>query len=812
MTNLLRDVRYGLRVLLKRPGFTAVTVVTLALGIGANTAIFSLLDAILLKALPVQNPERLVVINTSGPKGLSNDYSYPVFERFRDQNQSLSGVFAAASAGRLGVKMSASGAGGEAETVVGKLVSGGYFSVLGSVFTAEEDQTPGGHAVAVISYGYWQRRFGRDPSAVGRTFTLSDTSFTVIGVTPPGFFGETVGEAPDLWIPATMQPQVYPGRDFLNVDYVTWLRLMARLKPGAHPRQAQAELDVIFRQLQDEKGRQKFPAGRIELTPGGKGLSELRERFSDPLRVLMAVVGLVLLIACVNVASLLLSRAASRRKEMAVRLALGAGRLRLVRQLLTESALLALSGGLLGLLFAFWGSDVLLAIVSAGTSPVALDLHPDVRVLAFTGAVSLLTGMLFGLAPALQWTRLDLTPALKAPVRGLSGGGARYGLGRVLIVAQVALSLLLVIGAGLFVRSLRNLKRLDAGFKREGVLVLGVDSAATGYADAQLKSLYRQLLGRVGALPGVSSASLAFQTFRGPGSGICCISIQGAPPLAEEDRRVNADYVGPRFFETMGTPLVSGRGFDLRDDENAPKVAVINEAAARYYFPDGSPLGRRFDQSKNKGIEIVGVVKDARHYGLREQAPRMFYLPLLQHGTPPNFLAVRTAGDPRGMAAAVRQALQEVDPKLPVVEVTTLGEQVDASLVPERLIATISGFFGFLALLLSCVGLYGLMSYAVARRTAEIGIRMALGARPGNVLWMVLREALLLALVGVATGLPAALAATRLIESLLFGLTPADPTTVSLATLLMIAVAASASYLPARRASRVDPMVALRYE
>jgi len=825
MHTLLNDLRYGLRMLRKSPGFTVVAVLSLSLGIGANTAIFSLLDAVLLKMLPVQNPEQLVVINTAGPKGSSNDYSYPVFERFRDQQQIFSGVFAASNTDKLSIKVNAPGNSAEPEPVGGKLVSGSYFSVLGvkpiigRAFTTEEDRVPGGHPVAVISYGYWQRRFGRNPAVVGQTFTLNDTSFTIIGVTPPEFFGEVVGDAPDLWLPTMMQPQVQPGRNFLKIRFVTWVTLMARLKPGVSFQQAQADLNVIFQRLQSEEDtsqmlpqrRQEFLARRISLTSGGKGLSELRARFSEPLRILMVVVGLVLLIACANVANLLLTRAAARQKEIAVRLALGASRLRLVRQLLTESVLLAVAGGLGGLLFAFWGGDVLLTLVSTGTAPISLDLHPDIRILAFTGAVSLLTGILFGLAPALRATRVDLTPALKDSARSLSGGSGRYRLGKVLIVVQVALSLLLLIGAGLFIRSLRNLKSLDAGFNRENVLVLSIDTAAPRYKEPQLKNLYRQLLERINALPGVHSASLAFQVFRGGNMGICCISIQGAPPLPEADRRVAGDIVGPKFFETIGTPLLAGRDFNLQDNENAQKVAIINEAAAGYYFSNESPLGRRFVWLNNE-IEIVGVVKDAKHRGLREQTPRMFYIPLFQHGTQPNLLALRTEGNPASMIAAVRRVIQEVEPKLPITEVSTLAAHVDASLIQDRLIALLSSFFGVLALLLSCIGLYGVMSYTVSRRTNEIGIRMALGAQPGNVRWMVLRETLLLVLIGVAIGLPAALAVTRLVTSLLFGLTPTDPLAITLATLLLLAVAAVAGYLPARRASRVDPMIALRYE
>jgi len=826
---MFQDLSYGARMLAKSPGFTAVAALSLALGIGANTAIFSLMDAVLLRMLPVRQPEQLVLVNTAQTTGLENQYSYPVYEQFRDQQRSFAGIFASSFVDRWNIKTPTPGANGEPESVEGALVSGSYFSVLGvkpamgRVFTMEDDRAPGGHPVAVISHRYWQRRWAGDPAAIGRTFTLNDTAFTIIGVAPPEFFGVSVGQAPDLWVPTMMKPQVYPGRNGLTDRGYTWAQIFGRLKPDVGLQQSQADLNLVFQRMQSQEDisqlspqrQQEFRSQRIELTPAGKGLSELRRRFSQPLGILMAVVALVLLIACANVANLLLTRAAARRKEIAVRLALGASRLRLIRQLLTESALLAFLGGALGLLFAYWSGGVLLALASTGTSPIPLDISPNPRILAFTIAVSMFTGILFGLAPALRATRVDLTPALKDTAPGSGGNAARYSFitgGRLLIVTQVTLSLLLLVGAGLFIRTLRNLKNQDAGFNREQVLIARID--AGGHKGEQLTDLYRKLFERINALPGARSASFAFQVFRGGESGICCIAIQGAPPLPEADRRVNAGYVAPKFFETMGTPLLQGRDFNLGDNENAQPVAVINEAAARHYFPDESPIGKRFLWLK-KEIEIVGVVKDAKHYGLREQAPRMFYLPLFQRGRP-NFLAARVAGDPMGKGAGIIAALRDearaVDPKLSLLEITTLSAQVDASLVQERLIATLSGFFGLLALSLSSVGLYGVMSYTVSRRTAEIGIRMALGASAGRVMRMVLRETLLWVALGVALGLGAALATTRWVESLLFGLKPNDPLTIGLAATVLLAVAAVAAYLPARRASRVDPMAALREE
>ena len=477
----------------------------------------------------------------------------------------------------------------------------------------------GAHPVAVISHRYWQRRWAGDPAVVGRTFTLNDTVYTIIGVAAPEFFGVSVGHAPDLWLPTMMKSQVYPGRNGLTGRGYTWVQIFARLKSEVSLQQAQTDLNLIFQHMRSDEDisqlsperKQEFLAQRIELTPGGKGLSDLRRRFSQPLRILMAVVGIVLLIACANVANLLLTRAAARRREIAVRLALGASRWRLIRQLLTESALLSSAGGALGLVFAYWSGGALLALASTGTSPIPLDISPNPRILAFTAAVSMGAGILFGLAPALRATHVDLSPALKDSARTSGGGAARFGFitgGKLMIVLQVALSLLLLAGAGLFIRTLRNLNNQDAGFDRERVLVARIQGGLTGYKGAQLTNLYRQVYERLNVLPGAQSASLAFQIFRGGESGICCIAIQGAPPLPENDRRVSAGYVGPKFFETMGTPLFQGRDFNLGDSENAQPVAVINTAAARHYFPNESPIGRRFVW-QNTEIEIVGVVK-----------------------------------------------------------------------------------------------------------------------------------------------------------------------------------------------------------
>jgi len=815
------DLRYGIRSLLKNPGFTAVGVITLALGIGANTAIFTLIDAVLLKMLPVKNPEQLVLLNMIDGRGNRNNFSYPLYERLRDHNQAFSGMFAS-----LGFNFQLAVDGKSESRLDGAIVSGSYFSVLGvSAFlgrtlTVEDDRVPGGHPVVVISYNFWKQRFALSTAIVGKAITLNGTPFTIIGVTPPEFLGHTTGELPKVWVPLMMQFQVRPGRSLLNDPNSSWLEVIARLRPEVSVEQARAGLNVLVRQYvaetvgeikaDDARHRREILNQKVELESGSQGLNRLRQRFSQSLLILMLAVGLVLLVACSNVANLLLVRATGRQKEIAVRIALGAGRLRLIRQLLTEGVLLATLGGVAGLLLSYWITDFVLALFS-----VSLDLSPNVRILGFTGAVCVLTGILSGLAPAFRATRVDLNSTLKDNSRSLIGGAPRLSLGRGLVISQIALSLLLLIGAGLFIRSLQRLKSLDAGFQQDNVLLSMIDPVAAGHKEERLTNTYIRLLEALSALPGVRSASLSQQTFRTGSSMTCCLSVEGYTPQPNEDRSVRTEVVSPKYFETMGIPLRLGRDFSWQDGENTPKVAVINESMAHYYFSNANPIGKRFGWGETKNsteIEIVGVAKDAKYDSLREQTPHMIYFPFLQNAKYLWVLAVHTVGKPSDVAAAIRQEVKSVDPSLPVTNVATLAEQVDESLRPERLIAKLSGLFGLLGLLLAAVGLYGTMSYTVARRTNEIGIRMALGAQRGDVLWSVLKESLQLVMIGVVIGLPAALSATRLISSQLFGLTPNDPGTIAMATLLLVAVAAIAGYLPARKASRVDPMVALRYE
>jgi predicted permease len=831
LETLWRDLRYALRMLGRNPGFAGVAVLSLSLGIGANTAIFSLLDAVLLKMLPVKNPEDLVLLERGKPPGprYASELSYAFFEQLRAERDVLDGVATFASSLRINAALD-----GQGEVAQAQQVSGSFFSVLGvnallgRTITEEDDKAPGAHPVAVISHGYWRRRFASDPAIVGKSVTLNGHPFTIIGVTPPEFFGLTVGEAPDLWAPMMMYAELRPGRSIEEYFNSPMEYVLARRKAGVSEQQARAVLTKLFRQaLLAELSPESEQAARqqsIAQTSVSRGLSSLRAQFSEPLRILMALVGLILLIACANVANLLLARATARQKEIAVRLALGASRLRLIRQLLTESLLLAGAGGALGLLFALWGGGFLLALVGSGRNPVFLNLTLDLRALGFTAAVALLAAILFGLVPAWRATRADLTPTLKGGAP--AGGSARMGLGKTLVVAQVALSLTLLIGAGLFVRSLAKLKGLDAGFKPENVLLVSTDPRLIGYQGKQVSALYQRLLERFKTIPGVRSATLTRSGLLSEGrmANLGALHIQGRParPLESFGKTSQFDLpfdcrVGPEFFETVGMTILRGRSFTAQDftaqaDENAPKNTVISETFARHYFGATDPLGQRFGFSAGKSdeFEIVGVVKDAKHNSLREPSPRAFYVPDFSRRD--TTFQLRAVTDPTGLIAAVRQAAREVDANLPLYNIKTLATQVDESLAQERLISVVSSVFGLLSLLLASIGLYGIMAYAVSQRTRELGIRMALGARRSLVLLMVLRQGMTLVLLGIGLGLAVSLSGSRIVASQLFGITATDPLTFVGAPILLLTVALVACCAPARRATKVDPLIALRQE
>ena len=813
-------------MLLKNPGFTAVAVSTLALGIGANTAIFSVIDAAMLRKLPVRNPQELIQLATVGRYGVSS-FSCPAYKRFRDQNHVCSEMAAIGWLNKLDASIN-----GQPETVEGRIASGNFFSLLGvgaaigRTFTIEDDSAPLKIPVAVISYAYWKRRFGLDPSVVGKSITLNRTPFTIVGVAAAGFSGPEVGYSPDLYVPMMMEPAFHDEQSWLDqLDY-HWLRIMGRLKPGVSREQARANLEGIHsRILADNpmKGwspaeRKDYLAARLDVASAASGIVfGLPKEFSQTLSILMGMVALVLLIACANVANLLLGRATVRQKEIAVRLAIGAGRFRLIRQFLTESVMLAIAAGALGLLCAYWAGDAIVALMSIGRSPLLLDLRPDPRVLGFTGSVSLLATILFGLAPAFRGTQVDLTPALKERAVSLGSTRSRLALGKGLVVSQVALSLLLLFGAGLFVRTLENLENLDPGFDRKAVLVFDIDPIKSGYKGPAVSTFYKQALERINAIPGVRSASLSLmEPITGGGGWDNSVWVEGYTPLPDENMTVYLNRAGPKYFETLGTPLLLGRDFSPRDTEATAKVAIINQTMARYFFGNSNPVGRKFGwfgEDKNKSqFEIVGVVKDSKYETLRERVPRTAYLDCFQVTPGPMTFAVRTSVKPTAVISQIRNEIRAIDSSIRFGGFRTLEEHVDESLGHERLMATLSSFFAGLAVLLACVGLYGVMAYAVTRRTNEIGIRMALGADRAQVLRMVLRESALLVAAGVAVGLPVALAAARLISGQLYGLKPADPSTIAGAIFLIAAVGALAGYIPARRATKVDPMVALRYE
>jgi predicted permease len=760
-------------------------------------------------------------------------FSYPLYQYLRDNNSSFEGIAAfRTELDRLVVRPQGTGVSEAAQLAWGRLVSGNYFSVLGvqavvgRVLTPDDDRTEAPPA-AVISHAFWRGRFNSDPSVVGRVLNVNGILMTVVGVAPPEFFGESV-ESPlaDFWLPATLQPRLMPDRGSLLADSdVNWLNLIGRLKSKASFEQAQAGVDVSFRQFftaragahPSREAQEDIQHSYIKLSPGGRGVSSLRFLYSRPLHILMAVVALVLLIACANVANVLLSRAAARQKEISMRLAVGASRGRLLRQLLTESLLLSLLGGGVGVLLSAWGVNLLIVMVAGGTSRLPLNVDPDAKVLGFTLAVSLLTGVVFGLAPAYRAARVEVVHSLKSGTWGTSTG-ARWNLPRILVVSQVALSLLVLVCAGLLVRTLHNLAKQDLGFRPEHVLEVGIGPRIAGFRQDQLNPLYQALLARVSALPEVRVASLSlYSPMSGDGWG-GQISVQGYFPPSKQGADCQWVWVGPRYAEAEGMTLLLGRDISPGDLQGAPKVAVINESFAQHYLAGQNPIGHRFSMdvpAKTYEVEIVGVVKSFRFDNPWEVNGPVAFLPLAQEEGPASYAAnieIRTSADPASLAGSVRRAVQEADKNLPVTSISTLREQVEGSLNKERLVARLSSFFGLLALLLASVGLYGLVAYHVARRTNDIGIRMALGAHRARVLWMVLGEALALVGVGLALGLPMAFAATRFISSQLYGVNPTDLATIAAVTMVLAAVGALAGYIPARRAAHVDPMVALRYE
>ncbi|HXW04187.1 MAG TPA: ABC transporter permease [Vicinamibacterales bacterium] len=840
-----QDLRYAGRALRKSPAFTAAAIVSLAIGIGANSALFTLINTLLWKRLPVRDPEHLFVLATEGAR---KDYgfTYQQYERFQQHAPVLD--YAAYSR----VRLNASIDGALEPTLDGQLVTGGYFPLLGlrpalgRLLGPDDDRVPMGHPVAVLAHDYWMRRFGGDPAVVGRTISLSGTPFTIVGVAPAEFFGIDVGSAPQLFAPVMMQPAVMPTTvnllDRPDV-YSTWLRIAGRLRPGVSRAQAAARFEALATVPEtDWRPVNKFTLRPddvgLALESAATGLSDLRRQFSRPLFVLLGVAGLVLLIACANVANLLLARSTARRQEFAVRLALGASRSRLMRQVLVEGLVLAGLAGAAGVALAFWATRALVAAASSGGGAVVLDLSPDVRVLAFTGAVSLLAGLAFGSVPAFRASRTDVSGGARADLAHNRLPAGRRGPGSLLVVCQVAVSLVLLVGAGVFARSLRNLIPTDTDASSTRVLIVRVEPRGSGDRHQpgtaeRFDRMYRQLLQDVERIPGVESATLARTSPLAPDS----FSFPIALPGVEGGRLVPALIVYPRYFSTMGIRLVRGRDFtaeDMRQPGAVPTV-LVNEAFVREFLRGRDPLvpghgvmqaraeradGKipRFRFGPGPALNIVGVVHDSRFPALREAAPPTVFQTFLQANTgfAHMVLLVRTAGATGEVARRVRELVQAVDPIVPMFDVHSLADEVNLALVRERLVAALSGVFAGVALVLVCVGLYGVLAFSVACRTREIGLRLALGATPSDVRWMVARHALGIVVTGLALGIPAALVSgrllTRQLADLVYQLTPGDPLTTAGAALVLLSIAAAAGLLPALRAAHTDPVVALRVE
>jgi predicted permease len=829
------DLRFAVRSFLRTPSFTAVAVLSLALGIGANTAIFSLLNSVLLCALPVRDPQALVMLTNPGSSGVaqglqSNErslMSYAEFLRLRDQTLVFSGLMASQSAL---YRVQARVDGAEPEEIRSRMVSGEYFStlgvpaLLGRTFAANDEPAA---PYAVISYDYWQRRFGRRPDILGTRMAIRRAVFSIIGVAPSSFFGETVGERPDVWLPLSLQPAVLPGRDWLhdrpgNLEKVMWLHVFGRLKAGVTMEQAQAAANVVFQQglaahygaALTPENRRTFLNQRLKLRPATTGASQVRGQFGEPLMVLLAAAGLVLLIACANLSNLLLARATARTREISVRLALGAGSGRLVRQLLAEGMVIALLGGLAGLAAAWMLRTGLLRLVS---NSVHLPVAPDARVLGFSFALTLAAGMILGLLPALRMIGVHAADGLKEQSRGLTGSAAWLRAGKLVVVVQLALSLPLLIGAGLLLQTLRNLQRVDLGYPKERLLMLRIDAQTAGYEESRRLTLFQQLLERVRTVPGVLAASYSNNgLFLGSDNGDEIV-VEGYIPKSDSDRGSRWDQVGPNYFSTLGIRRLVGREITERDLQSGKRVCVINEAFAKRFFTGRNPLGLHITQiygNQRNTFEIVGVVGDSRQGRLRGEVEHRFYVTAAQPISPLSEagFAVRTAADPSSVIAAVQRAILAEEPNLPITVARPLGELIDERMVQDRLLAQLSTAFGVVALLLAAIGLYGVLSYGVARRTNEIGIRKALGAQHSAVMAMILRETGLLLVLGLVTGAAASAVGLQLITSRIYGLAPTDPLAFAAAIAALTGVALAAAWLPAYRASRVDPLVALRYE
>lgn len=838
MDTLLQDIRFGFRTLLKNKGFSIVAIVTLALAIGANTAIFTIVNSIILRGLPVENNKELVILGDptdvhSRHKGslTTTSFSYPLFQEFAKETSIFSELYAAGDVRRLEFSLSPND---EKKPADGRLVTGKYFSVLrvqpvlGRTFSEQEADIHHPAPVAVISYNFWQRQFAGSSQVINQTMYLKGIPVTIIGVTPRDFDGEISGETQDMWLPMSMQSQLVPGKDWVEDPRVAWLQVMGRLQPGVTRKQAEAQLNVKIQQLADgpfgaqltKEDRDDFKQKHLDVVSGARGFSWARDTFSRPMVLLMVIVGLVLVMACTNISNMLLARSSSRSREIALRVAIGASPWRVVRQLVTESILLAFIGGLAGMAVAQWGTQLLLRWVSQRYSNLSIDTTPDARVLAFAVGLCLVTGILFGLFPAVRALRVELTSILGQAARGSAGYGfgRTFSVGNLLVAAQFAVSMLVIAGAAMLVRSLYNLEDVDLGYPRDHLISVKTDPLSAGLSQQRLRTLSTDVTAALAGIPGVQKAAVSVNGLFAGTEGDTSIEVEGYKSGSDDDMSSYMDQIGPGYFSTIGASLLLGREFDQRDQQPNVDNVVVNEAFAKFYFKDANPLGRKIvvpdgEQVKHE-FEIVGVVRDVRDHSIRKKVDRRFYMTM---GNPVNSIAVlnfqvRTQSDPNLVINSIRQKITSVAPDLPIGGIQTVDELARRSVFEESMLARLSSLFGVLALLLAAVGIYGLMSYLVAVRTKEIGIRLALGAQPGDILKAILKQSVVLAGTGVLVGIPIVLLSGRAMHAVLYEVGAGDPVALASSVVILACVAVLASLLPARAAMKVDPMHVLRYE